>query len=253
MTIGKLEFVISKNDYDAVLFDLDGVVTQTAKVHIAAWETLFNEYLKQRSQRLGEPYRPFDPDADYRNYVDGKLRYDGVASFLASRGIALPYGNSNDPPEAETICGLGNRKNALYLELLKKAGVETYPSTLELIRQLRAKGFETAVVSASKNCAEVLEAAHVSELFTVRVDGNDLERLHLRGKPAPDSVVEATRRLAAQPSRAIVVEDAIAGVIAGRLGQFGCVIGVDRTGHPDALKEAGADVVVPDLAMIDVT
>jgi beta-phosphoglucomutase family hydrolase len=251
MSIDKPVFIISKDDFDAVLFDLDGVVTRTAKVHVAAWKAMFDEYLSRRAARLGESYRPFDPDRDYRDFVDGKPRYDGVADFLASRGIELPYGSSNDPPDRETVCGLGNRKNGLYLELLGKMGVEIYPSTVDLIRKLRARGFATAVVSASKNCAAVLEAARIADLFDQRVDGQTLEQEQLRGKPAPDSFIVAARRLRVDPSRAIVVEDAIAGVQAGRLGQFGCVVGVDRVGHPEALKKAGAHVVVADLAALE--
>jgi beta-phosphoglucomutase family hydrolase len=245
-------FLISRNDYDAVLFDLDGVVTQTAKLHRAAWETMFNAFLKRRAERLEEAYRPFDPAADYLAYIDGKPRYDGVASFLASRGIALPYGSRTDPPERETVCGLGNAKDALYLSLLKRKGVEVYPSTLELIRELKARGFRTAVVSASRNCAEVLEAAHIAGLFDVRIDGITLEKRRLRGKPAPDTFLEAAHALGVPPARAIVVEDAIAGVEAGRAGGFGGVIGVDRGGQPHALKQAGAHVVVADLGEIGV-
>jgi len=239
---------ISRSDYDAVIFDLDGVITQTAALHKTAWKSLFDDFLK----RYGKSQRSFDADSDYRVYIDGKARYEGVASFLASRGIALPYGAPDDGPDRETVCGLGNKKNAIYLELLRSRGVEVYPSTVRLIHELRRKRFATAVVSASRNCAEVLEAAHLSDLFDTRIDGIDLERMHLRGKPEPDSFLEAARRIGVPPSRAAVVEDAIAGVEAGRNGGFGCVIGVDRTGHADALKTAGADIVVADLAEVNV-
>jgi beta-phosphoglucomutase family hydrolase len=252
MSATPIVLVLSKNAFDAVLFDLDGVITQTAKVHTAAWEAMFNDYLKRHAALTREPYRPFDPDSDYRHYIDGKPRYDGVASFLASRGITLPYGKPSDSPEQETVCGLGNRKNKLFLALLKQGKLALYPTTIELIRQLRSKQFQTAVVSASENCGSILEAAHIADLFEVRVDGLDITRCHLKGKPAPDTFLEAARRLAVEPRRAVVVEDAIAGVEAGRTGGFGCVIGVDHTGHPEALKEAGADVVVKDLAEIGV-
>jgi beta-phosphoglucomutase family hydrolase len=245
-------FLISRHDYDAVLFDLDGVVTRTAKLHMAAWEAMFNAFLKQRAGRSGEPYRPFDPVADYRRYVDGKPRYDGVAGFLASRGIGLPYGSPADAPDRDTVCGLGNRKNALYLELMKDKGVEVYSSSMELIRTLSSRGFRTAVVTASKNCTEVLKAARLAGLFDAQVDGLTLEEKNLAGKPAPDSFLEAARRLGVAPARAIVVEDAIAGVEAGARGGFGCVIGVDRAGQADALRRAGARVVVADLDEVEV-
>jgi len=251
MNIHSSSHVITRRDYDAVIFDLDGVITQTATLHKTAWKILFDDFLKQYAARVGEPLQPFDADWDYRLYIDGKARYDGVASFLASRGITLPYGNSDDGPERETVCGLGNKKNALYLELLKSRGVEVYLSTVDLIHELREKQFATAVVSASRNCAEVLAAAHLSDLFDTRVDGIDLEQRHLRGKPEPDSFLEAARQIGVDPTRAVVVEDAIAGVEAGRNGGFGCVIGVDRTGHADALKAAGADIVVTDLAQLE--
>lgn len=244
--------VLSKNACDAALFDLDGVITQTARVHTAAWEAMFNDYLKRRAALTGEPYKPFDPDSDYRHYIDGRPRYDGVGSFLASRGITLPYGKPSDPSEQETVCGLGNRKNKLFLTFLKQGKLAIYPTTIDLIRKLRSKQFRIAVVSASENCGPILEAAHIAELFEVKVDGLDIARLHLKGKPAPDTFLEAARCLSVEPKRAAVVEDAIAGVEAGRAGRFGYVIGVDRTGHPEALKEAGADVVVKDLAEIGV-
>jgi beta-phosphoglucomutase family hydrolase len=250
MDIHSSSHVIVRRDYDAVIFDLDGVITQTATLHKFAWKTRFDDFLKQYAARIGESQQCFDTDSDYRLYIDGKARYDGVTSFLASRGITLPYGNPDDGADRETVCGLGNKKNALYLELLKSRGVEVYSSTVDRIHELRKKKFATAVVSASRNCAEVLEAAHLSDLFDTRVDGIDLERMHLRGKPEPDSFLEAARRIGVNPARAVVVEDAIAGVEAGRKGGFGRVTGVDRTGHADALQAAGADVVVADLAQL---
>jgi trehalose 6-phosphate phosphatase len=243
-------FRISPKLYDAVIFDLDGVVTRTAKVHAAAWKKLFDEYLERRAARLGEEFGPFDIEADYRRYVDGKPRYDGVQSFLKSRGINLPHGRPGDSPDQETVCGLGNRKNRLFLELLEQRGVEVYEFTIALIRELRSAGIKTAIVTSSKNCPAVLETAGISSLFDAKVDGNEKERNHLKGKPHPDIFLEAARRLGVNPARAVVVEDAIAGVEAGRQGNFGCVIGVDRGGQADALLKRGANVVVGDLAEV---
>lgn len=245
-------FSISRRDHDAALFDLDGVVTRTAGLHAAAWRAMFDEFLKRRAERLGETHRPFDPVDDYRRHVDGKPRYEGVADFLAARGIELPWGDPSDPPDRDSVCGLGNRKNALYLKLVAERGVEVYPSTVALIRTLRGAGFRTAVVTASKNCSEVLRAAGLTGLFDAQVDGLTLEESRLAGKPAPDSFLAAARRLGAAPTRAIVVEDALAGVEAGARGGFGGVIGVDRAGQAEALRRAGADVVVADLAEVGV-
>jgi alpha,alpha-trehalase len=243
---------ISRSDYDAVIFDLDGVVTKTARVHAAAWKRLFDEYLKKHASSRGEDLRPFDRNEDYRRYVDGKPRYDGVSSFLKSRGIDLPYGTPEDDPGKETVCGLGNRKNRLFHELLEQEGVEPYDSTIQLIQALKSKGFKAAIVSSSKNCAAVLKAAGIEDLFDTRVDGIDADKLNLEGKPAPDIFLEAANRLEVDPERAIVVEDAVAGVQAGRRGHFGCVIGVDRTNHVDRLKQEGAHIVVSDLSEIAV-
>lgn len=231
----------------AVIFDMDGVVTDTASVHAAAWKRLFDEYLTERSRRTGERFRPFDVDEDYRRCVDGKPRYDGVRSFLASREISVPEGDPSDPPERETVCGLGNRKNGYFLAHLKEQGADAYPSTVTLVRDLQARGVRTAVISASRNMAEVLASAGLSDLFGAKVDGVDADELGLSGKPHPAIFLEAARRLGVEPARAAVVEDALAGVEAGRRGRFGVVIGVDRTGHTGALRKAGADVVVRDL------
>jgi alpha,alpha-trehalase len=238
--------------FDAVIFDLDGVVTRTARVHAAAWKRLFDDYLHQRALREGTTPVPFDAADDYLRYVDGKPRYDGVASFLASRGIALPRGTSADAPEAETVCGLGNRKNQWFTAELRERGVEPYDSTLELIRKLRARGFGTAIISSSKNCAVVLEAVGATALFDAAIDGVESARIGIKGKPAPDIFLEAARRLGVQPARAVVVEDAISGVQAGRDGGFGLVIGVNRRGDPARLAEQGASVVVADLAEVGV-
>jgi beta-phosphoglucomutase family hydrolase len=239
--------ILQSHDLDAVIFDLDGVITQTAKVHAAAWKTMFDGYLKERAAKEGTPFEPFT-DADYRRYVDGKPRYDGVRDFLGSRAITLSYGEPNDPPERETVCGLGNRKNALFLRHLQEHGVEAYPSSLEFVRELGARGLKTALISASKNCREVLAAAGIPDLFETVVDGVVSAKLGLKGKPEPDIFLEAARRLEVNPNRAAVVEDAIAGVQAGARGNFALVVGVDRTHEAAALLENGADIVVADLA-----
>ncbi|KFI22608.1 trehalose-phosphatase [Nitrosococcus oceani] len=236
---------ISRSHFDAVIFDLDGVVTQTARVHATAWKTMFDDFLQKRAQ--GSEFRPFS-DHDYRDYVDGKPRYEGVKSFLRSRHIKLPYGNPNDSLEKETVCGLGNRKNEIFQIKLKKEGAEAYQSSVQLIRRLRSKGFRTAVVSASKNCGPILESVELTHLFEVKVDGNDAEALDLQGKPHPATFLEAARRLGVEPKRCMVFEDAIAGVKAGRQGKFGWVIGVNRKNQVEALQEAGADTVIEDLA-----
>ena len=243
---------LSPRDYDAVLFDLDGVLTKTASVHAAAWKKLFDGFLKQRAADTGEAFVAFDIDADYRRYVDGKPRYDGVAAFLASRGIELPFGAPEDGPGTPTVHGLGKLKDQYFTQELEQHGVEIYEAAIALVRTLRAQEIKTAVVSSSNNCAAVLEAAGIAQLFDARVDGMDITRLDLNGKPAPDAFLEAARRLKVEPSRAVVVEDAIAGVEAGRAGRFGCVIGVDHGGQSQALREAGADVVVTDLAQVNI-
>ena len=232
----------------AVIFDMDGVITDTASVHAEAWRRLFDEYLRERADRTAEPFVPFDADEDYRRYVDGKGRIDGVRSFLASRGIELPEGDPNDPPDRQTICGLANRKNEMFLEHIRRHGVQPYPSTVALVRELQTRGIGTAAISASRNMTEVLDAAGIGDLFAVTVDGTDLDELGLPGKPDPAMFVEAARRLGVDPPSAAVVEDALAGVEAGTRGGIGLVVGVDRTGHADALRAAGADVVVSDLA-----
>ncbi|HEV8572765.1 MAG TPA: beta-phosphoglucomutase family hydrolase, partial [Actinomycetota bacterium] len=217
--------MLDLNRIHAVIFDMDGVVTDTASVHAAAWKRLFDEYLTERSRRTGEPFRPFDVDEDYRRCVDGKPRYDGVRSFLASREISLPEGDPSDPPERETVCGLGNRKNGYFLAHLKEQGADAYSSTVTLVRDLQARGVRAAVISASRNMAEVLASAGLSDLFGAKVDGVDAEELGLSGKPDPAIFLEAARRLGVEPARAAVVEDALAGVEAGRRGRFGLVIG----------------------------
>lgn len=237
---------------DIVIFDMDGVVTDTAGTHAQAWKRLFDEYLKQRAKKLGESFKSFDADEDYRRYVDGRPRYDGVRTFLESRGISLPYGDPGDGPDKETICGLGNRKNGYFLEHIRTSGIDPLRPNVDFIRAIKSRGIRTGVISSSRNCAEILESAGVQDLFEVKVDGNDSERLGLKGKPAPDIFLEAARQLQVKPERAAVVEDAIAGVEAGREGGFGLVIGVDRTGRRDELKKHGADVVIGDLSELDI-
>lgn len=237
-------------DYDAVLFDMDGVLTRTASVHAAAWKKLFDPFLQERAARSSEPFVPFGIDIDYRRYVDGKPRFDGVASFLQARGIDLPWGSDDDGPDAQTVQGLGNRKDHYFMEHLERYGIEPFEAAIELVRALRAQDVRTAVVTSSINSSAVLEAAGITDLFDVRVDGLDLRRSQLRGKPAPDAFIEAARRLNAEPSRAVVVEDAVVGVAAGRAGGFGLVVGVDNVGQSQALREAGAHVVVTTLAQI---
>jgi beta-phosphoglucomutase family hydrolase len=232
----------------ACLFDLDGVLTKTAKLHAAAWKDMFDAYLRQRAERAGDPFVPFDAAADYDEYVDGKPRYEGVQSFLASRGIELPRGEPSDPPDAETVDGLGNRKNEIVLRLIRERGVEPYEGSVRYVHAAREAGLRRAVVSSSTNCREVLIAAGIEDLFEVRIDGVLAERQHLRGKPAPDTFLAGARALGVEPAHAAVFEDALAGVAAGRAGRFGFVVGVDRVGQADALREHGADVVVSDLS-----
>ncbi len=232
----------------ACLFDLDGVLTQTAKVHAAAWKQMFDDYLRARAERTGEDFVAFDAGHDYDEYVDGKPRYDGVRSFLDSRGIDLPDGTPDDPPSAETVDGLGNRKNELVLELIGRDGVDAYEGSVRYVRAARDAGLRRAVVSSSTNCRDVLKAAGIIDLFEEIVDGNVAREQGLKGKPAPDTFLAGARAVGVEAARAAVFEDAVAGVEAGRAGRFGYVVGVDRVDHADALREHGADVVVKDLA-----
>jgi beta-phosphoglucomutase family hydrolase len=238
---------INRERYDAVLFDLDGVITNTATLHATCWKQMFDEYLRRRAEQSGEAFRPFDLAADYRLYVDGKPRFDGVRDFLRSRGIQLPEGSPDDPAELETVCGLGNRKNELINDLIERIGVEAYDGTVRLIRQLRRDGFKIAVVTSSQNCAHVLKAAKLDHFFEVRVDGNTIEAEGLAGKPAPDTFLMAARLLGTAPARTVVIEDAISGVEAGSNGKFGLVIGVARKGNAEELQRHGAHLVVDDV------
>ena len=230
----------------ACLFDLDGVLTQTAKVHAAAWKQMFDAYLRARAERGGDQFRPF-LDHDYDEYVDGKPRADGVRSFLGSRGISLPEGSDDDPPSAETIAGLGNRKNELVLQLIEDQGVQPYEGSVRYVRAAREAGVPRAVVSSSTNCRAVLAAAGIDDLFDAIIDGVVAEREQMAGKPAPDTYLAGARALGVEAGAAAVFEDALAGVAAGRAGKFGYVVGVDRVGQAKALFEHGADAVVRDL------
>lgn len=234
--------------YQAWLFDLDGVLTQTAEVHAAAWKQAFDEFLDAEATRSGETFVPFDPVGDYDRYVDGEPRKDGVRNFLAARSIGLPEGSDDDPPEARTVAGLGNRKNILVSRVLKTKGVAVYDGAVALVKTLRSAEIAVAVVSASENTQTALEAAGIADLVDARVDGRVVKDRQLDGKPAPDSYLEGARLLGVEPGRAVVVEDALAGVQAGRAGHFGLVIGVDHHDHADQLRAHGADVVVTDLA-----
>jgi beta-phosphoglucomutase family hydrolase len=232
----------------ACLLDLDGVLTQTARVHAAAWKQMFDDFLSRRARDKDEDPQPLRLPTDYVRYIDGKLRIDGVRSFLESRGIILPEGSSDDPPTAETIHGLGRRKHDLVLNLLEREGVDVYEGSVSFVEAARDAGLRCAVVSASKNSGAVLEAAGIAHLFEVLVDGLVAEQRDLRGKPAPDTFLAAAQDLETPPDAAAVFEDAEAGVEAGRAGGFGYVVAVDRMGNADSLRERGADVVVADLS-----
>jgi len=238
---------VSRDQYDAVLFDLDGVITDTANLHATCWKQMFDEYLQKRARQTGEAFRPFEVASDYLLYVDGKPRFDGVRDFLKSRGIELPEGNPEDPTDAETVCGLGNRKNDLVNDAIAEVGVVPYDGSVQFIHRLRRDGFRIAVVTSSQNCTAVLQAAKLDELFEVRVDGNVINAQQLAGKPAPDTFLLAAKLLGVEPKRTVVIEDAISGVQAGSDGDFGLVIGIARKNNAEELKRHGADLVVRDL------
>jgi beta-phosphoglucomutase family hydrolase len=242
---------IDRRQFEAFAFDLDGVVTKTADVHVAAWKRALDELLARRADGAG--WRPFDVDREYRIYLDGRPRRDGIRNFLEARGIALAEGRPGDSPDTATVFGVAARKNHYFLDQLSRAGVEVYPDATLLIGHLHAHAIRTAVVSSSENCAAILDAANITAWFDVRVDGLDISRLWLHGKPAPDSFLEAARRLGTEPRRCVVVDDALAGVRAGRAGGFGLVVGVDRVGHAGALRRSGADVVVTALDQLALT
>lgn len=236
------------DEVSACLFDMDGVVTQTAVVHAAAWKEMFDDFLRARAKSTGTEFVPFDAHADYDAYVDGKPRQDGTRSFLQSRGIELPEGTPDDPPGTPTIYGLSNRKNDLVLARLAQGGVQVYEGTVSYIRSVRAKGISTAIVSSSANTKQILDSAGLADLFDVRVDGLVAQERGLHGKPAPDTFLAAAEELHVPPSAAAVFEDALAGVEAGRAGHFALVVGVDRVGQAGELSEHGAGIVVRDLA-----
>ena len=240
---------LTASDFDGIILDLDGVVTDTAAVHEAAWRRLFGGFFQYRRGRGGEALRPFSHE-DYLAYVDGRSRYEAAQAFLASRKIKVPLGIANDPTHRETICGLANRKDAYFVELVAARGLRVYEGTVRLVAHLQRRGLQAAVVSGSRHCRMVLAAAGLSALFPVRVDGVDAERLGLAGKPEPAMILEAADRLGVRPDRAILVEDAEPGMLAGRRGGFGLVIGVDRAGG-DLLRTHGSDVVVADLREVE--
>ena len=244
--------LLSAGEVDAVVFDMDGVITDTAVVHRLAWKGMFDRYLAQVAQATGQQLAPFEEE-DYLRYVDGKARADGVSSFLAARGLPLPTGSPDDPPGSGTVWALANRKDEAFQAVLASDGARAFPTSLVLVRRLQENGVGTAIISASRNCLAVLASAGAGGLFPVVVDGREAARLRLPGKPSPAVFLEAARRLGAAPARAVVVEDAIAGVQAGRAGQFGLVIGVDRVGQAEALRAQGADVVVRDLGEVQVS
>lgn len=237
--------------FDAVIFDLDGVITQTARIHAQSWKKAFDEYLRLREKRNQEPFREFTLEGDYLTYVDGKPRYKGVRSFLESRGIQIPYGRASDSPDKETICGIGNKKNVAFVEVLKEEGVEVYPSTIQFIKQLKQAGIKVGVISSSKNCREILQIAGIEELFETRVDGEVSLRLGIKGKPDPDIFIAAADNLDTVPAKAVIVEDAISGTQAGRDGGFGLVIGLARQDNQASLLKKGADVALKDISEIN--
>jgi len=235
-------------DFDAAIFDMDGVVTQTAAVHSIAWKRMFDEYLRSRAARYGEPLREFTHAGDYLSYVDGRPRYKGVEAFLKSRGLSLPLGSPEDPPGTETICGLGNRKNAIFNQVLESEGVSLFDSTIALIEEMRQRGIKIGLATSSNNSAIVLNKTGTAHLFATVVDGIVSAKLGLKGKPEPDIFATASANLGVPPARAIVIEDAVSGVQAGARGGFALVIGVARDDNERELRDNGADVVVRDLA-----
>jgi alpha,alpha-trehalase len=252
VSVSQEKHLVSLGEYAAWLFDLDGVITDTASVHAAAWKETFDGYLKEVSMREGKSFVAFEIYPDYYRFVDGKPRYAGVDSFLRSRGIIIDWGYPNDPPGKETVCGIGNRKNALFNEVLRLRGVGVFESSVVLVQKLRTRGRRVGVVTSSKNCDAVLQAAGIQNLFEARVDGNVAAEKRLPGKPAPETYKEAARMLGTFPEQTVVIDDAISGVQAGRAGGFGLVIGVARGDDPEVLHQNGADVVVRDLAELSV-
>ncbi|MGD8589991.1 MAG: trehalose-phosphatase [Chromatiales bacterium] len=247
-----VEFSLSREHFAAAVFDLDGVVTRTVEVHADAWKQLFDNFMNERLAQEGEDLHPFDSERDYSQYIDGRPRYQGVKHFLSARHIDLPMGEPDDPPESETVCGLGNRKNKLFQQIVHEHGVAVYECALTLIHRLRKSGFKIAMVTASKNCDLILERVGIAQLFDTRIDADEAERLDLDGKPDPDTLLEAARRLGVLPKQTVVFEDVVAGVTAAKRGRFGMVVGVDRGGQRQALMEHGADQVFEQLCVIQV-
>ena len=239
---------VSALDFDAAIFDMDGVITQTAAVHSLAWKRMFDEYLRSREVRLGEPFREFTHAEDYLSYVDGRPRYRGVETFLRSRGIEIPFGSPEDLPRNETVSGLGKRKNELFNQILERDGVSVYPSSLALIGELQQRGIRIGLATSSKNSAVILNKTDTGRLFATVVDGLVSEKLGLKGKPEPDIFTTASANLKTPPARAIVIEDAVSGVQAGARGGFALVVGIARENNARELSENGADLVVSDLA-----
>jgi len=239
-----LERLLQDKNISALILDMDGVITQTASVHAAAWKRMFDDYLRQRGKQEGRVYEPLHIATDYRQYIDGIPRYDGVRNFLASRNIVLPEGTAADAPGTKTVAGLGNLKNDYFLELVQQGGVQPYPDTAAFLKKRIAEGYRTAVISASRNCQAILAAAGLEGLFEVRVDGVVASELGLKGKPAPDVFLEAARQLGAGPQECAVFEDAIAGLAAGKAGGFALVVGINRTNQAAELYKHGADLVL---------
>ena len=240
-------YSVTTDDFDAVLFDLDGVLTATAKVHAVSWKRMFDEFLSRRSQDNNESFVAFEIDTDYKHYVDGKPRLEGVRSFLQVRGIELPEGSPDTVIDSDTVYSLGKRKDEIFHSILESDGVEVYETSVAWICYLHSQNIKTAVVSSSRNCEAVLKAADITDLFEARVDGKVAASLGIAGKPAPDTYLKAAQMLGVEPKRCVVVEDAISGVQAGRAGKFGLVIGVNRNDDADALINNGADIIVADL------
>jgi len=248
---GQLRRLKMRNGPDAMIFDLDGVITFTASVHAAAWKQLFDEFLKERSVRLHEPYREFTVEGDYLTYVDGKPRYEGVASFLASRGIIIPHGSPSDFPTAQTVCGLGNRKDDLFNERVRQTGVDVDQDAVRFVRELRDRGIRVGLATSSRNAVPILERVRIRDLFDEIVDGVVSDRLNLRGKPEPDIFLQCLSQLtsSADPRKAGIAEDAVSGVVAGQRGRFALVLGVDRH-STGALASNGANWVISDFSQI---
>lgn len=239
-----IDQLLEERSIKALILDLDGVVTQTAQVHANAWKRMFDDYLAKRGKKEGKAYKPLEIETDYRKYIDGIPRYDGVRNFLASREIKLTEGTPEDEAGKETVAGLGNLKNVYFQELVQQGGVQVYPDTIEWLKYEKKKGLKTAIISASKNCRAILAAANIEHLFDARVDGVEAIRLNLKGKPAPDVFLKAAEELGVTPTEAAIFEDALAGVAAGKAGGFALVVGVDRTGDASELLEHGAEVVL---------